>query len=196
MPFLGGAMARIANREHRGEARKRARGFTLVELAVTLAVAGVLVAIAIPSFREVGINTGVSENTNDLVTALNTARAEAVKRGVRVAVIATGGWSGGWNVQADGDHDNAFGTPPTDPIIDTHGPFTNGYTITGVTGGGGSNTQVVFNSAGALQSPTTRFDFNVCRPDHVAAKSRWIRVGGSGAVTSSLDASGSPAPGC
>jgi len=196
MPFLGGTMARIANREHRGEARKRARGFNLVELTVTLCVAGVLVAIAIPSFREVGINTAISENSNDLVTALNTARAEAVKRGVRVAVINTGGWSGGWNVQADGDHDNAFGAPPTDPIIDMHGAFTNGYTVTGAASGGGNNGQVVFNSSGALVGPTTSFDFNICRPDHDPLKSRRVTVSGSGAASVKSDVTGSPAPGC
>lgn len=56
------------------------RGFTLVELVITLVVAAILFAVAIPSFNNL-INTNrLTTATNTLVGALNTARMEAIKR--------------------------------------------------------------------------------------------------------------------
>lgn len=61
-------------------AARHTKGFTLVELMITLAVAGVLMMIAIPSFRHVTMSNRLSTTANDLVDSINTARMEAVKR--------------------------------------------------------------------------------------------------------------------
>ncbi|GAB3036013.1 hypothetical protein GCM10027285_19130 [Oleiagrimonas citrea] len=58
----------------------RARGFTLVELMITVAVAAVLVAIAIPSFKSITLSNRMTTVANDMVDAINTAKLEAVKR--------------------------------------------------------------------------------------------------------------------
>lgn len=61
-------------------APRRAAGFTLVELMVTVAVAAVLLIIAVPSFNNI-INTNrLTTAANSMVNALNTARMEAIKR--------------------------------------------------------------------------------------------------------------------
>jgi len=59
---------------------RKDRGFTLIELMVTLAVAGILMVIAIPSFRNITLKNRLSTTANQFVDALNTARMEAVKR--------------------------------------------------------------------------------------------------------------------
>jgi type IV fimbrial biogenesis protein FimT len=59
-------------------------GFTLWELLVTLLVAGVLVGIGVPSFREFQRNGAIVAAANQLVTTTLTARAEALKRQVPV----------------------------------------------------------------------------------------------------------------
>jgi len=55
------------------------KGFTLVELMITIAVAVILVTVAIPSFRELIARNDLVTVTNAWVSAINTARAEAVK---------------------------------------------------------------------------------------------------------------------
>jgi type IV fimbrial biogenesis protein FimT len=85
---------------------KPASGFTLLELIVAISIAGVLMAVAIPSFRDMIRNSRLTAYTNEFVTALNLARNEAVKRGVSVSVRKIGGtgtyWStSGWNVFVD-----------------------------------------------------------------------------------------------
>ncbi|BES69981.1 hypothetical protein RE428_09990 [Marinobacter nanhaiticus D15-8W] len=61
------------------------RGFTLVELMITFAVAAILVTVALPSFRDLMARNELVTVTNSWVGALNTARAEAVKLNQHVA---------------------------------------------------------------------------------------------------------------
>ena len=91
------------------------RGFTLVELLVVLSVGAILLAIALPGYAFL-INTNrLAVVTNDLVSAIQLARSEAVKRGMRVTVCKTGNamalapacdtavsWQQGWLVFVDG----------------------------------------------------------------------------------------------
>jgi type IV fimbrial biogenesis protein FimT len=86
----------------------RSRGFTLLELMVTLTVAGVLLSVGVPSFFDVIRNSRAAANANELVTALSIARSEAIRRGARVSICrsangaACGGtWQQGWIVFLD-----------------------------------------------------------------------------------------------
>ena len=56
-----------------------AKGFTLVELMVALAVAAILMIIAVPSFTNMINASRLTTTVNDFVAAINTARLEAVK---------------------------------------------------------------------------------------------------------------------
>lgn len=55
-------------------------GFTLIELMVTLAVAGILLAVGIPSYRSLTVGNHLSTVSNQLVSSLQVARMEAIKR--------------------------------------------------------------------------------------------------------------------
>jgi type IV fimbrial biogenesis protein FimT len=57
----------------------RIRGFTLLELIVTLTVASVLLSVGIPSFRAVTMNSRMISQTNELVTSIKMARSAAVR---------------------------------------------------------------------------------------------------------------------
>lgn len=100
-------------REARGEKMGR-RGFTLVELLVVLAVSSILLTIAIPGYAFLANTNRLAAVTNDLVSALQMARSEAIKRGMPVTVCKTGNatasaptcditasWQHGWLVFVD-----------------------------------------------------------------------------------------------
>lgn len=104
---------------------KNARGFTLVELVIALAIGAILATVAIPNMRNVIINNQITTQTNELVTALNLARMEAIRRGTQVSVCAstnqstcsgTNNWATGWIVFVDA---NATGTPSVSTLLRT-----------------------------------------------------------------------------
>jgi type IV fimbrial biogenesis protein FimT len=68
----------------------RGRGFTLMEMMVTLALAGVILAIGAPSFTEFRRNNRLVGVANDLLGTAQVARTEAIKRQVPVAVCPSG----------------------------------------------------------------------------------------------------------
>ncbi|CAN7212426.1 GspH/FimT family pseudopilin [Pseudoxanthomonas sp. LjRoot143] len=71
-------------RKSRG--RHAARGVTLVELVVTLAVAAMLAAIAMPSFSSLVRGNRLKSSANEMVAMLQTAKVAAVSRRARVSV--------------------------------------------------------------------------------------------------------------
>lgn len=86
-------------------------GFTLIELMVTVVIASILAATAIPSFSNMIKNGRTMSVYNGLVSELAYARSEAVKRSQNVSVCArasdtscassTADWSDGWLVYVE-----------------------------------------------------------------------------------------------
>ena len=80
----------------------RSAGFTLIELMLGIAVAAVLLAVAVPSFQNVTANNALRATTADLVTAINTARAQAVNLRQPVVLRHLGSsWNDGWELFYD-----------------------------------------------------------------------------------------------
>lgn len=75
----------------RNRMTRRMYGFTLIELMITLTVAVILIAIAIPSFNYLTVSSKLTTVANGLVTALNTARLEAIKRNNLVTTCSNTG---------------------------------------------------------------------------------------------------------
>ena len=64
------------------------RGFTIVELMVTMAVAAILMGIAIPAFNDFIAQRTMASRVNDFVVAVTYARSEAARRGGIVSIQA------------------------------------------------------------------------------------------------------------
>lgn len=79
-------------------------GVTLIELMITVAIMGILAAIAVPNFVKMVASSRVKSATADLVADFAYARSEAKKRSVRVGVARPNDlWQGGWLVFVDAD---------------------------------------------------------------------------------------------
>ena len=78
-------------------------GFTAVELIVTLTIVGVLLALAAPGLRQLTLNQGVKSAAFDMMSALQYARSEAIKRPsetvtLKAGASSDGAWSTGWRI--------------------------------------------------------------------------------------------------
>lgn len=101
-------------RTHRS-APRRAAGFTLVELMVTLVLIMVLLALAAPSFATFQRNSELTSAANTMLSSLSAARSEAMKRGRNVTVAPEDGtnWASGWVVFVDADGSGTLGSSET-----------------------------------------------------------------------------------
>lgn len=93
----------------------RNRGFTLIELMVTVAVLAIGLTIALPSFRAVIQSNRVATSTNELIAALSFARSEAIRNSSGSGVCASaagaacdGTWGQGLMVWADTNGNGQF----------------------------------------------------------------------------------------
>lgn len=90
------------------------RGFTLVEMMFTIAIAAILCAVAMPSMGQLMQSSKACSSHNALVAALNLARSEAVSRQGDVVICPSADqrqcdksvlWQRGWIVFRDSDGD-------------------------------------------------------------------------------------------
>jgi len=85
------------------------RGFTLVELMITISIASILLAVAVPSYQSLMKGSHLTTQANEFMTALHYARSEAVKRGIRVTICKSAdgatcngdSWQDGWLIFSD-----------------------------------------------------------------------------------------------
>lgn len=81
---------------------KQQSGFTIIELMITLAILGIILAIAVPAISDFTIKQRVSSQANEMMLSLALARSEALKLNRDVRIIprtaTASGWSDGWCV--------------------------------------------------------------------------------------------------
>jgi len=125
-----------------------ARGFTLIELMIAIVIGAILLAIGVPSVREMILNQTVKGAANDFYSDLAFARSEAIKRNAQIVIEQqSGGWVNGWSVKSGAN------TLRTQSAFDSNHMSYSGATATSVTFNAdgrttlGSNTSFNFSSA-------------------------------------------------
>ncbi len=118
------------------------RGFTLIELMVTVIVLAVVAGIAYPSLQWTIARSTTSADVNRLISDLAYARSEAVQRGQTVTVTPEdGNWALGWQVK-DQQEDSIRAASAL-----------GGQAVTGGAGGQGSGpAELTFNHMGRLEN--------------------------------------------
>lgn len=88
-----------------------ARGFTLVEVLVVIALIAVIAALALPSYTSFIGTMNAKTVAFDLIGDLTLARSEALKRNATITVAPIGGdWANGWRI-LEPDNDDADDQP-------------------------------------------------------------------------------------
>lgn len=157
------------------------RGFTLLELMVTITVAAILATVAVPAFRSFLQNDRLLTEANQLVMSLDFARSEAIKQDASITVCAssdgktcsgTANWTAGWVVLNPAN--------PAQPLqVVTALASSNSLTEAN------SQTQVIFDATGLASTLAVTAQFTFCDP-RGASFARYTEVGAfSGRVNSS-----------
>ena len=148
---------------------KTQRGFTIVELVITLLIVAILSTMAVPSFTTMIKNNRLTTQVNEFILALNVTRSEAVKRGSSVTITAVGGdWNAGWTVEDAAGNDLRIG----DPLQGT-------MTLTS----GNSNTVITYLASGtATGTPTAApGSFDLC-DDRTGETGRQVSISATGRI--------------
>ena len=131
--------------------RVACRGFTLIELMVTLAIGVILMTLAVPSMLNFKRSSELNAATNALLVSLNTARGEAMKRGMNaMAVPSANGtdWATGWEVFVDTNRDQSYSGPVTDISVQSQPALESYFTVEANNNASGTTPYVMFDASG------------------------------------------------
>lgn len=140
------------------------RGFTIIELMVTIAILGVLLSLAAPSFSTLIENQRAKSAAADLYASLVRARSEAVKRNTSMTLSPkSADWKSGWQIM----------DPTSGAAIEDHGEI-RGLSLAGPD-------SVTYRSSGRI-SGNTQINFNLSGNHSSSARCIYLDLSGRPAI--------------
>jgi prepilin-type N-terminal cleavage/methylation domain-containing protein len=160
-------------------------GFTIIELMVTIAIAGILTAVAMPKFNDLMINARVDNEISELHRLLLTARNTAINTGQNVTVCplntsktCSANWQGEISVFTNTASNTAYDAV-NETLVKVKGSIKAGDLLQY------SQSSIIYTPAGRLTNNSSD-TFSYC-PKNNASMSRGIDVTISGRVYSTSD---------
>ena len=163
MPVLLQASRRAAMRD---PCHRPAPGFTLIELAIVLAIVAILVRVAAPGLSRLAATQALRAQSSEFMAALRFARAQALQRGSAVTICASApgdsvlasqgsraaDWRSGWIVFADRDR---RGVPDArSPLLRVQQPLQRSGGVAGTRG------SISFTAAGYSTDASSHYLFS------------------------------------
>jgi type IV fimbrial biogenesis protein FimT len=141
-------------------------GFTLIELAIVLAVVAILCRVATPGLSRAAAMHALAAQSSEFIATLRFARSEALKRGMSITVCATapGGaplacqgaraadWRSGWIVFADSQRRGVLAAGG--PVLRLQQPLQRSGGVSGTRG------NISFTAAGFSTDASSHFLFS------------------------------------
>ncbi len=152
--------------------RAKARGFTLIELMVAIAILALLMLLGMPSFITYLRNSEIRSNAESLINGLRTASAEATRQNAKVVFTLTGG--AGWKINLVTDQDCAvLVAPPIQQYVSTEAGKSTKITMTP-----GDKSTVCFSGLGRILNQGTAGDHlqQIDIESLVAGEARSLRI--------------------
>jgi type IV fimbrial biogenesis protein FimT len=157
----------------------------MIELLITVVVMAILMAIAIPSFRNASLGSQLAAAANNLLASVQLARSEAIKRNTAMTLCASGdgascagsgGWEQGWIIIID----------PADPasVLQRQQGLPDKYLVSQA----GGTAPISFQPIGV---GATAASFTVCRDDPDGSQERVVTVSATGSARVTITNTGS-----
>ncbi|MGI9281405.1 MAG: GspH/FimT family pseudopilin [Endozoicomonas sp.] len=167
--------------------KKTAKGFSLIELMITLLIAAIIIAMGLPQLREMSNTIRFANLQQNLISSLLYARSEAVKNGSNtIACASTNGincsasandWSQGWLIFTDENNNGLYDGEP----VDTPRRSQTVDSIASITWG--NTTPIVFEGDGTVNN-TSSGTFLICDGQATSSIARGVTINLSGRVRS------------
>ena len=147
------------------------RGFTMLEVLVTISVLAILTSIAVPGFQSFISGQRIKSLTYDLTADLLLARSEALKRNGAVSITRSGStWDQGWVTSAGG------------VSLSSRNAVSESITFTG------APQTITFGVNGRVTSPTEPVRISISSASAGASAQRCVELDLSGRARSSVGA--------
>lgn len=156
-------------------------GFTIAELLIAIAISGILLMVAVPSFQEATLSSQLRAAANNLLVASVAARSEAIKRNAVVELCPSangstcgGSWEAGWIVSCLSSDNITCAAGGANRLV-LHAESSAGPGIRVIAQGGA--TSLSFQPSGSAATTQT---FKICREQPLGGQERVLVLTGTG----------------